>query len=263
VVAVKTRAGILENNFLSSPCFRKPHPHQILIQEGYPSASGAYNDAINKSENDLIIFVHQDVILPEPWLPQLERALNYLEVDDPQWGVIGCYGETLDDNGRGYVYSSGRGILGKPFERPARIQTLDEIVLILRKSSGLWFDNTLPHFHLYGADICLRAERAGRRNYAISALCIHNTHQNLILADEFYECYWHLKRTWKEHLPIRTTCIWITRFDVPVYKRRFQEVYLRYVRRKEFGGTRTQNVQQLLKEVDAMVQAESAAEGLT
>ena len=97
------------------------HPHQVLIQEGYTSASRAYNDGIDLSTNDLIIFVHQDAILPENWFSDLERALSCLEVDDPRWGVLGCYGEPLNDFGRGYVYSSGLGIVGKPFDRPARI----------------------------------------------------------------------------------------------------------------------------------------------
>lgn len=253
VVAVKSRDDVLENNFLASPCFRRPHLHQILIQENFRSAAKAYNDAIDRSSNDLMVFVHQDIILPESWPPQLERALAYLQTDDPNWGVIGSYGETLDDNGRGHVYSTGRGVLGKPSEHPQRIQTLDEIVLILRKSSGLQFDETLPHFHLYGTDICMRAQTIGRKNYAISAFCIHNTHHNLILAPEFYECYWHLKRTWKKHLPIQTTCIRMTRFDVPLYKKRLWEAHLRHIRRKEFAGTRTPDVQRLLAEVDTLL----------
>jgi hypothetical protein len=262
VVAVKSRGEMLENNFLASSCLSKPHPHEILVQENYPSASKAYNDAIDKSSNDLIVFLHQDMILPESWLSDLERALAFLEADDPQWGVIGCYGETRDDYGRGYVYSSGLGILGKPFERPAQIQTLDEIVLILRKSSGLRFDETLPHFHMYGTDICMRAEEMGRKNYAISAFCVHNTQPGLILADEFYECYWHVKKVWKHRLPIQTTCIRVTRFDTVMYKKRLGEMYLRYIRWKEFGGSRATDVQKLLKEVDILLQQESAAGGV-
>ena len=68
------------------------------------------------------------------------------------------------------------------------VQTLDEIVLILKKSSGLRFDDSLPHFHFYGTDICLRAAQRGMRSYAISAFCVHNTHQTLVLPEEFYEC---------------------------------------------------------------------------
>jgi hypothetical protein len=247
VVAVKSQGEVLENNLLASPCFLAPHDHQILVQEGFQSAAKAYNDAIDRSVNDLIVFCHQDIFLPEAWLSDLERALSCLEADDPQWGVLGCFGETLNDRGRGHVYSSGNGIMGRPFERPTPIQTLDEIVLILRKSSGLRFDESLPHFHLYGTDICLRAAKKGMKNYAISAFCIHNTCQNLILAPEFYECYWHIRRVWRDSLPIHTTCMMITKSGFPMYRKKLQEAYLRYVRRKEIGGARVQNVRRLLE----------------
>src|ERR1017187_10540431 len=125
VVATNNRK-VLEHNLLQSCCLHGAHPHQILIQEGFKSASMAYNDAIERSSNDLIIFVHQDIIFPETWLSDLERALNHLDRDDPEWGVIGSYGATLHDNGRGYIYSTGLGVMGKPFEHPARVQTLDE-----------------------------------------------------------------------------------------------------------------------------------------
>lgn len=258
VVTVNKR-DVLESNFLASPSLRLPHPHQILIQEGYASASRAYNDAIDKSSNDLIVFLHQDMILPESWFSDLERALAHLEEDDPQWGVIGCYGEPRDDYGRGYVYSSGLGIVGRPFERPTRIQTLDEIVLILRKSSGLRFDDSLPHFHMYGTDICMRAEENGRKNYAISAFCIHNTQPGLILPAEFYECYRHVKRNWKHRLPIKTTCIRITRLDLAMYRKRLGEMFIRYIRWKEFGGSRATDVKKLLRDVDDLLRQRSTA----
>jgi hypothetical protein len=200
--------------------------------------------------NDLIVFAHQDIILPSAWLSQLASALEGLEVENPHWGVVGCYGQTRDDRGRGYIYSSGLGVIGKPFSRSVPVQTLDEAILVFRISSGLRFDSTLPHFHLYGADICLAAAKRGMTSYAISAFCIHNTDQTLILPAEFYECCKHIKRVWIDRLPIRTACTTITKFNIPIYRRRLNEVYLRYIRRKEVGGRREDNVQRLLETVD-------------
>jgi Glycosyltransferase like family len=246
VVAVNNRA-VLENNFLASPCLRTPHPHQILIQEGYPSAATAYNAAIDESANDLIVFIHQDVILLEPWLSQLQNALDSLESHDPNWGVLGCGGTAYDGHGRGHLYSSGLGVLGEPFKSPVQIRTLDEIVLILRKSSGLRFDNDLPHFHLYGTDICLRAESAGRKNYVIPAFCVHNTDYGLILPIEFYQSCSHIRQVWKDSLPIQTPCIKITRLKVPIYRRRLLELYLRYLRRNQAGTKRVNDVRKLIE----------------
>jgi hypothetical protein len=247
VIAVNNKT-LFEHNFLASPCLGQLQGQEILVQENFSSAAKAYNDAIDRATNDLIVFCHQDIVLPDAWPSQLQRALDDLAVADPQWGVLGSYGKTQDGRGWGYVYSSGRDVIGEPLHRPVAVQTLDEIVLILRKSSGLRFDDSLPHFHFYGADICLRAAKRRRKSYAVSTFCIHNTHQTLVLPKEFYECCTHIKQVWKDCLPIQTTCIRVTKFNFPVYSRRLREFYLRHIRRKECGGTRVQDPLSLVEQ---------------
>ena len=250
-VAVNDRE-LFETNFLASLCFRTPHNFQILVQENFTSAAKAYNDAIERSVNDLIVFAHQDMIFPSSWLPQLEVALQYLQEHDPNWGVLGAYGKAWDGTGWGHVYSNGRGIIGEQFECPVPIQTLDEIVLIFRKSSGLRFDEGLPHFHFYGSDICLRAAKRGLKSYAVSAFCIHNAQEKLVLPEEFYECYRYERRTWKAELPIETTCIEISKFSSQVYVRRFREAIHRLLGRNETGTLREQDVQGLLHKLESV-----------
>jgi hypothetical protein len=236
-------------HFLASPCFLGDHGHQILVQKNFSSATKAYNDAIDRARNDLIVLCHQDMFLPEAWLNQLQNAIRQLETLDPNWGVIGPGGITRDGQGQGHLYSSGLGVIGTPFPEPMRVQTLDEIVLVLRKSSGLRFDDHLPHFHLYGTDICLQAAKRDMNCYAISAFCIHNTVQCLVLPPEFYESCNYMRRVWKDYLPIRTTCTELTRFGVPLYWRRLREAYFRYVkRRNEIVGPRAKDVQQLAEQ---------------
>jgi glycosyltransferase involved in cell wall biosynthesis len=253
VIAVNSRK-VFEENFLASPCLKQLQGYQVLLQEGFDSATKAYNVAIEHATNDLLIFCHQDIILPEGWNFQLQNALDSLAVSDPDWGVLGVYGKTQDGGGWGHVYSSGRDVIGEPLKKPVRIQTLDEIVLIFRKSSGLRFDDHLPHFHLYGTDICLQAAKLGLKSYAISAFCIHNTHQPLVLPAEFYDCCKYVKKVWKNELPIQTTCIRLTRLNLSVYVRRLRELHLRYIRRKKIGGTRTKNSQKLLEELSSVAQ---------
>lgn len=249
---------IFNSNFLASPALACFGDYQLIVQEKFSSAAKAYNDAIEHSTNDLIIFCHQDVILPRAWYYELGAALERLAASDPNWGVLGCSGQTVANRGWGHVYSSGVGIIGSPFADPARVQTLDEIVLILRKSSGLRFDPSLPHFHFYGTDICLRAGARGLHSYAISAFCIHNTHQSLILPAEFYECYWYIKTKWNQSLPIQTTCIRITKYHIPMYLRRLRELYLRYIKGKEVGGYRTDDTECLLRTCAKLVERSGA-----
>lgn len=253
VVAVNDRR-VLTDNFLASPCMRGPGQHEVLLQEGFGSAAAAYNAAIDRSAGEVIVFCHQDIFLPEPWMSQLQRALDRLQVQDPEWGVLGCGGVTRDGCGRGHIYSTGAGVLGQAFDAPAPVQTLDEVVLIIRKSSGLRFDPTLPHFHQYGADICLRAASRGMYNYAISAFCIHNTRQVFVLPREYYTCCRHIISTWRDYLPVETTCVRLTRSNLPMYGRRVREAYLRYIRKGLVGAERRTDVAKLVDECERAIQ---------
>jgi hypothetical protein len=88
------------------------------------------------------------------------------------------------------------------------------------------------------------------RSYAISAFCIHNAQQNFLLPKAFYESYAIMKRVWKDALPIRTTCIRVTRFNREAYVRRLHEVYMRYIRKREVGAIRAKDGRQLLNEIE-------------
>ena len=160
VNAVNNRR-LFERNFLASPCLDQHQDCELLVQEGFGSAAKAYNDAIDRAMHDLIVFCHQDILLPQSWLCELQSALQELEREDPQWGVLGTYGVTQDGRAWGRVYSSGLGVIGETPPRPVAVQTLDEIVLILRKSSGLRFDESLPHFIFTGLIFACARQRKG------------------------------------------------------------------------------------------------------
>ncbi len=248
-VAAVNDQDTFARNLLASPSLCAPQGHQILCQKYFSSASRAYNDALDRADNDLVVFVHQDIFLPEPWLSQLDEAVRYLAQKDPNWGVLGCWGSRADGQSFGHVYTSGWGVLGEPLADPIPVQTLDEIVLIVRKGSGLRFDETLPHFHFYGTDICMSAAKRGLGCYAISAFCIHNTEQLFRLPREFYRCYKHIKQVWGDYLPIQTSCIRVTRFDAEVYRRRCQELYRSVLHRRR-AADRIHDPRQILKMLD-------------
>lgn len=250
VVPANNRA-VLERNFLASPFLSEVDNLHVLVQENYTSAAKAYNNAINRSSSDLIIFVHQDVFLPRRWLSQLEAALGQLAETDPRWGVLGCFGTTETGQYVGYVYTTGQGVVGRAFKVPVPVQTLDEIVLVIRRSSGLRFDERLRGFHFYGTDICMAAARQGYRCYAIPAFCIHNTHQLLVLPAEFYECYKQVKHIWTDYLPIETSCVRISESDLPMRIRRLKEFYMRFRDKKGKGTCRAGDPKLILEQLQA------------
>lgn len=224
VVSKSGDPSLLRRNFSISPCLEGLAPDRIIIQEGFSSASLAYNDAIDKAGTDIIVFAHQDVYFPANWIVQLQQALQSLEKADPHWGVAGGFGVTNQGLEAGFLFSVGLGVLGEPFDDPVAIDTLDEYLLILRKSSGLRFDPALPGFHFYGTDICLSARQQGKRCYAIPVFCVHNTSYGF-LSDDFFNYYWDIKKKWKRYLPIQTPCIRISRWDKDLIIRKLKRGY--------------------------------------
>ena len=158
-----------------------PDIHQVdetILQRGYTSASSAYNAAIASARNEVIIVVHQDVYLPSGWFLWLQAALDKLTQSDPTWGVLGVYSITPDGRYHGHVYCNAcQSILGRPFSNPTEVASLDEVVLIVRKSSGLMFDPAMKGFHFYAADLCLTARKHGLKVYAIPCFCFHNANE--------------------------------------------------------------------------------------
>jgi Glycosyltransferase like family len=236
IVAAVNDMDILNKNLCSSPEINNGK-NQIIIKRNYRAASLAYNDAIEDATNEIILFVHQDVYLPENWFSNFKKSLSYLEKEKINWGVLGCFGsKPKGPGGVGRVYTNGMGLHGREIDKPEPVQTLDEIVLVIKKSSGLRFDPTLPHFHMYGTDICMSAREKGMMSYVFPAFCIHNTNQILRLPEEFYECYRHIKRRWGKYVPIYTSCMRISRFDSELRLKRVREVYAR-LRHKEILPT--------------------------
>lgn len=209
LVSVTNNKTILENCLLSSPDVSTAT--EVILQKNCQSAAQAYNAALDLATTDLLVFAHQDVYLPEGWLAQFQNSLLWLAKNDPDWAVAGLWGVKPDENWAGNVYCAGlRRVLGRAGEYPVQVRSLDELLLIVRKSSGVRFDERLPGFHLYGTDICLEAARRGKKCYVLSAFCIHNTNGYNWLPWAFWKNYFFMRKKWRAELPVTTACAKIT-----------------------------------------------------
>jgi len=217
LVSAVNRDEVVRSCLLGSP--EVPSAGRLILQRGYATAADAYNKAIDAAPTDLIVIAHQDVFFPAGWTRDFERALWEIAETVPNWGVLGVWGALTGGGSGGLVYDGGWSrVLGTNFEGGSEVCALDEVVLILRKSSGLRFDPNIPGFHMYGADICLEARKRGMKCYAISAFCIHNTNQYGMLPWAFWKAYLAMRRKWKDQLPVRTTCTEITRWCWPMLR---------------------------------------------
>jgi len=196
-----------------------------------PSASAAYSDAAGRIDANIIVFAHQDVHFPDGWFAQLEATCRNLDMLDPSWAVAGLCGITRDREFVGHLWDSGLGaICGGPFDPPREVVSLDEVVLIVRRASGVSFDPALPSFHLYGTDIVLDAAKAGMRSYVVDLPVIHNSKPQVELDRGYRAAYRFMVRKWRALLPWPTVIVPLSRNPLPLLFRRMRLRYKRLLR---------------------------------
>jgi hypothetical protein len=246
VVCVSDDA-VLKANLLASPALASEHsPHEVILIHKAPSAAAALNVGLERARNEWVACVHQHCYLPfvrvveplslggaedapdEPggtdtvqlgWDEALFEQLRTAEERFGPIGVAGVYGvgEVIGGNGTGsslaaerigWVVDRGRALRDGP-ELPARVATLDELLLVVRRDSGLRFDPELG-FHLYGADLCLQARERGLAVVAVAALCYHNS-RTMGIPKSFHASAAVFARKWAHRLPVATPCALIDR----------------------------------------------------
>jgi len=242
LIAAVNDDQVLQKTLLASPAI--DGRCQVITKRGFPSAGKAYNAGIAEARHEILVFAHQDIYMPWDWVTKIDSALAYLAMTDPEWGVIGLVGvgHRPDEEVKGHCYSTGlQRFVGKPFSTPAEVRSLDEIVLIIRRSSGLTFDEDLPGFHFYGTDICLQAERRKMKSYVACAFCIHNTNGIKRFPLNFWHGYLYMQQKWWHELPVRTSCTTLTKWCKPMVSTVASE-FLHRVFRPPVVGSRCDDV---------------------
>ncbi len=224
----------LRVNLLSSPVAASRAHQWILVENSgncrYKSIGRLYAEAQEKARNDLVFFIHQDVLLPQGWEERMFAGLLELEQHDASWGVLGAVGALPPKPGvqkqlRGHWCDpSGHWRLGP---LPSEVDSLDEQWLGVRQSSGVKFDPVMPGFHCYGIELSLSARDRGLKTYAIDAFVWHKyrdpsgyliskqedsakirrrwSHEFL---QEFEPSAKYVERKWRKFLPFQSTS-WI------------------------------------------------------
>lgn len=195
---------VFQKCFMSSPLFKGESDFQILAQRGFKYAGEAFNHGLDKAASDLIVCVHQDVVLPATWAKRFLTSLESLESQAAPVGVVGCIGITLEGQCAGHIFRHDREFF-PDHPLPASIETLDEMLVSFRKSSGLRFDPALPSFFYYAVDMCLQAKSKGLHNFAVDAPCFHlSKNRNHSMPAEFWVSQEYMIRKWRSVLPVPT-----------------------------------------------------------
>jgi hypothetical protein len=208
LIAAVNNESVVRDNLLRSPDVA--YARDVLLKRGFANAGAAYNSGLAEARADLLIFVHQDVYLPPGWISVLEDWICKVSASDPTWAVLGVIGINCHGEAHGHVYSTGlRRNVGKSFDSPVPVHSMDEMVIILRRDSGLYFDAKLPGYHLYGTDICLQSLQRGFPCFVIDNFCVHNSNGMRRLPVPFWRSYAYLRSKWFDRLPITTLCVTI------------------------------------------------------
>lgn len=185
----------------------------------YKSAAQALNEGAERTYGKYILFVHQDVRLESPsWLEEAEKMLDSLS-DVGAAGVSGSMeqGKTVTS----VMHGKPPRLAGEIYpEKPVRVQTLDECLLIVPRTvfDKLKFDEVVcDGWHLYAVDYSLSVTRQGLDNYVIPLRSYHASRgiskspAQVLLSLEIYpkEYYLTLSKVLKKHnnlINISTTC---------------------------------------------------------
>ena len=167
------------HNFLKSECAHDPLNEVIEIDNTsnlyFDNLSQAILAGLDRAHNDIIVVVHEDVLLPQGWQPHFEQSLRQLEEHDPSWGVLGSVGWNEVGQFVGHwsdPHQFKNTFLDSPYKFQ-EVQKLDEQLLIFHRQRIPRLDSNLPGIHFLGEDLKQQLSRLGMKCYAVDAPTIH------------------------------------------------------------------------------------------
>lgn len=194
----------LAHNLLASPVFGPDSPHQLLTYRGMTSAAEGLNRGLHEAEHDLVVMIQQDIYVPSWWPERLARQWDLASAGGQPPSLAGPFGVRYREGGRehvGHVVDRDH-LLRMPRELPARVDGLDELVLIVPRDTPLRVEPRVG-WHLYGTDLALSVHEAGGWTAVLDLPCHHNT-----LYHQLDESYRHseamLATKWPRELPVVT-----------------------------------------------------------
>jgi hypothetical protein len=167
------------HNFLKSECAHHPLNEVIVVDNTsnlyFDNLSQAILAGLGRAHNDIIVVVHEDVLLPAGWQPHFEQSLRQLEDHDPSWGVLGSVGWNAAGQFVGH-WSDPHQFKNTFNDSPYKfheVQKLDEQLLIFHRRRMPQLDSSLPGIHFLGEDLKQELARVGMACYAVDAPTIH------------------------------------------------------------------------------------------
>lgn len=207
--------------------------------EHWSSAARALDEGANRASGDLLVFLHQDLVLTN------ERFLENLAemTGERPRAIYGVAGAIWNGPWRTRVVSSMReGSEGVSFKynslanSVAEVFSLDECLIAMHRNllNEIQFDaSTCKGWHLYAVDLCMQARLLGIPSYVVQSGVWHKSSGRKDAA--FYSCERALAAKYRHQISaITTTC---TKFPTGRIAYRIYSVFRR-IRRRFTGLSR-------------------------
>jgi hypothetical protein len=206
--------GVAHERLLASPCLQ-PGKHPLWLRWNASSAAQAFNDVMDaRPAQRWVVWVHQDVFLPDGWETLFRNAIEQAEHQLGPLSIVGTYGVRgagVHAQHAGHVLDRGQVLRG-PLPLPSPVDSLDELLVAVRSDSGLRMDPALG-WDFYATDLVLQAQAAGLQAAAVDAFCEHwsSTPQHPPLprptAQRIARSGAAFEAKWESHFPVTTTCV--------------------------------------------------------
>jgi|LSQX01.2.fsa_nt_gb hypothetical protein len=182
------------------------------------SIAKAYNKGLSQAKNEIVVFVHEDVIFrTQNWGKFLVDQFN----SNPNAGLIGVAGSTIKLKAPSSWFNNPeefhvKNIIQHKGEKGARhevigwepndgflkeITVADGVFLALRKIKGVSFDERIPGFHGYDLAISLIYKGQGYSVLATNKILIEHFSTG-VLDKSWIRAMFVISRLYKDQLPL-------------------------------------------------------------
>jgi len=166
-----------EHNIIKSEAVIDPMNEFIVVDNPanvfFDTLGQAILSGLKHASHDLVLIVHEDLLLRPGWQAQWEQSLASLEAVDPDWGIVGVLGWDAEGELQGHnggPWGVNNTMEDKDFLPVSRI---DEQLIAFRQSRAPRPDPNLPSIHNVGRDLPRQAAAAGAGTYVVNAPPIH------------------------------------------------------------------------------------------
>jgi hypothetical protein len=216
-VTCASNLEVLAQRLLASPCLRQGG-WPLAVYFNATSAAQGFNAAMTALQGTAdartwLVWVHQDVFLPEGWDKRFCLALEAASQSFPKLAVAGVYG--LVGAGAvarraGHVLDRGK-LLREDTAMPCLVDSLDELLFAVRVDGKLRLDPALG-FDFYATDLVLQAQQQGWQCAVLDACCEHWSDTPAsgavppAVVQRIKQSARVFEHKWADRLPISTPC---------------------------------------------------------